>query len=228
MAQQRFLKVHFAWAGLFAACGVGVALMCSPAQAASQPSGDTMLQNTLHDKGPVGPAQAGIPQINTKSGVIQHWGWQCNFNRATNKPFVCSVRQNFVVNDAKRHLVSTIGNMQIVRLVAPNSADRLSDAPYSIIVRVPLGILLRKHSFLRVDNAPPVPLEWDYCDNQGCLGEATVTQELMDALHRGSIGQLILAQRATDMLTINFPLGGLAPALDAADSWASKGAEVSP
>ncbi|GCD74205.1 hypothetical protein NBRC3299_0497 [Acetobacter pasteurianus NBRC 3299] len=229
MAQQRFLKVHFARVGLFAACGVLALLMCSTVQAASKtPEADTTLLDTLHDKGPVGPAQAGITQIDRKSGVIEHWGWQCNFNSATNRPFLCGVQQNFQVNDVQHHIVSTIGSMQIARAVPPNSIARLSEAPYKIIVRVPLGLSLSKHSFLGVDNAPPVPLEWQYCDNKGCLGLATFTLELMDALRRGKVGHLMLSKRDAGVLTINFPLGGLAPALDTADSWAGKDGGVSP
>lgn len=229
MAQQRFLKVHFARAGLLAACCAVAALLHGPAQAATKaPDADTTLLDTLHDKGPVGPTQAGIPQIDRKSGVIEHWGWQCNFNSTTNRPFVCGVQQNFQLNDVQHHVVSTIGSMQIARAVPSNSPARLADAPYKIILRVPLGLSLNKHSFLGVDNAPPVPLEWQYCDNKGCVGLAAFTQELMDALRRGSIGHLMLAKRDAGVLTINFPLGGLAPALDAADGWASKDGGVSP
>ncbi|ANA13123.1 invasion associated locus B family protein [Acetobacter oryzifermentans] len=229
MSQQRFFKVYFARAGLFATCGVLAALLCSPAQAASKsPSEDTTLLDTLHDKGPVGPTQAGISQIDRKSGVIQHWGWQCNFNSATSKPFLCGVQQNFQINDTQHHVTSIIGSMQIARAVPPNSTARLSDAPYKIIVRVPLGLSLSKHSFLAVDNAPPVPLEWQYCDTKGCLALATFTLELMDALRRGKVGHLMLSKRDAGVLTINFPLEGLAPALDTADGWAGKDGGVSP
>ncbi|GBR52391.1 hypothetical protein CSR02_05945 [Acetobacter pomorum] len=228
MARQRFLKVLFAQAGLFAACGIVAGVLGGAAQAAStSPSQDNTLLDTLHDKGPVGTGQAGTLQIDRKSGIIQSWGWQCNFNSATSKPFVCGVTQNFQMNDVQHHIVSLIGSMQVIRAVPPNGTVRLSDAPYRIIVRVPLGLSLSKHSFLGVDNAAPVPLEWDYCDNRGCVAQATFTLELMDALRRGSTGHLMLAKRGAGVLTINFPLGGLGPALDTADGWASKG-EVSP
>lgn len=98
-----------------------------------------------------------------------------------------------------------------------SAAIRVLDKPKkqeSLMIMVPLGRLLQQGLAMKVDDNPPMKMQYDYCTALGCVAEMIASPELLESMKKGSnivIGTVDVARKR---VAFKVPLNGFTRALD--------------
>ncbi len=189
--------------GLVFGLAVVLAPLAANAQAQPRPAQPAPAQPAAPAAGaqPAAPAGPSIVQVKAEPSQTE-WTKVCGKDPANNKE-ICYTTRDFVSDQGQPVLAVAVYDVK----GDPNKIVRFL---------MPLGLMLQPGVRFGVDQAQPTPGRYAICFPNGCFAEATVKDDMINAIKRGTTLNVSVQNQGTREVTFAIPLAGFGKAFDGA------------
>jgi invasion protein IalB len=186
--------------GLALGLAVVLAPLAANAQAQPRPAQPAPAQPAAgaQSAAPAGPS---IVQVKAEPSQTE-WTKVCGKDPANNKE-ICYTTRDFVSDQGQPVLAVAVYDVK----GDPNKIVRFL---------MPLGLMLQPGVRFGIDQAQPTPGRYAICFPNGCFAEATVKDDTINAIKRGTTLNVSVQNQGTREVTFAIPLAGFGKAFDGA------------
>lgn len=137
---------------------------------------------------------------------FKNWSVQCVLNEETDSR-ACVLFHQMMLENGQRLLAFQIADT--------NTGQQDAPANYVAVITVPLGVHLPSGLRLEVDEAEPVDLVFERCDQAGCYAGTPLSETLKETLRKGKNCQISFNNLEGKTVKATVPLSGFTAGFNA-------------